>query len=47
MTSGISPEIIRIMLKSHENDFFALFINLKMPTIVGILKFVNRQNDIF
>ena len=33
------------MLNSTEHDFF-LLIDVKMPTIVGILTFMNRKNSI-
>ena len=34
------------MLNSIEHEFFFLFINVKMPTIVGILTFMSRKNSI-
>ena len=33
------------MLTSAEHDFF-LLVNVKMPTIVGILPFISRKNSI-
>ena len=33
------------MLNSTEHDFF-LIINVKMPTIVGILTFISGKNNI-
>ena len=41
-------EVIKLffMLNSTEYDFF-LLINVEMPTIVGILKFMTWKNSIF
>ena len=36
-------EIIKIMLNSAEHEFI-LLINVKMPTIVGILTFISMIN---
>ena len=35
----------RIILNSAKHEFF-LLINVKMPTIVGILTFMSRKNSI-
>ena len=45
--SQIRPRCYRkkIMLTSAEHDFF-LLVNVKMPTIVGILPFISRKNSI-
>ena len=42
-----SPEVIKLCLCSTQlsMDFF-LLINVKMPTIVGILTFISRKNSI-
>ena len=53
LTSGLSPlqrdkpgpEAIKLFSCSTELKFF-LFINVKMPTIVGILTFMSRKNSI-
>ena len=34
------------MLNSIEHEFFSLLINVKMPTILGILTFMRRKNSI-
>ena len=41
------PEVIKLFLCSTQlsMDFF-LLINVKMPTIVGILTFISRKNSI-
>ena len=42
-----NPEVIKLffMLNSTEFEFF-LVISFKMPTLVGILKFITRTNVI-
>ena len=42
---GPQPDLAEFMLNSAEHDFF-LLINVEMPTIVGILTFMNRKNSI-
>ena len=34
------------MFNSAEHDFFFLLINVKMPTIIGILTFMSGKNSI-
>ena len=40
------PEVVKpfLMLSSVEHEIF-LFINVKMPIIVGILTFMNRKSS--
>ena len=41
------PEVIKLFSCSTQlSMIFFLLINVKMPTIVGILTFVNRKNSI-
>ena len=44
---NIMPQVYKtfFMLNSAEHDFF-LLINVKMPSIVGILKFMSKKNSI-
>ena len=45
-TASLHPVIIKkSVLNSVEHEFF-LLINVKMPTIVGILTFMSRKNSI-
>ena len=45
MVSG--PEVIKLFSCSTQLSMkFFLLINVKMPTIVGILTFMNRKNSI-
>ena len=43
----IGPEVIKLFSCSTQLSMkFFLLINVKMPTIVGILTFMNRKNSI-
>ena len=45
-TEGTGPEVIKPFLCSTQLSMkFFLLINVKMPTIVGILTFMNRKNS--
>ena len=42
-----APEVIKVVSCSTQLSMeFFLFINVKMPTIVGILTFISRKNTI-
>ena len=44
---GCKPEVIKLFSDStHLSMKFLLTINVKMPTIVGILIFMSRKNSI-
>ena len=44
--SDPGPEVIKLFSCSTQLGIkFILLINVKMPTIVGILKFISRIND--
>ena len=50
MANGTDPDMGQgykpfLMLNSAEHEIF-LLINVKMPTIVGILTFMSRKNNI-
>ena len=40
------PEVIKLFSCSSIEHVFFLLINVQMPTIVGILTFMNRKNSI-
>ena len=40
------PEVIKKTCSTQLSMKFFLFINVKMPTIVGILTFISRENSI-
>ena len=41
------PEVVKLFSCSAQRSMeFILLINVKMPTIVGILTFMNRKNSI-
>ena len=45
ITSGPGPEVIKLFSCSAQLRLkFILLINVKMPTIVGILTFISRIN---
>ena len=47
LTSLPGPEVIKLFSCSTQLSMtFFLLINVKMPTIVGILTFMNRKNSI-
>ena len=47
LTTSTGPEVIKLFSCSTQLSMkFFLFINVKMPTIVGILTFMNRKNSI-
>ena len=47
ITSGPGPEVIKLFSCSTQlSRKFFLLINVKMPTIVGILTFMSRKNSL-